>query len=106
MTEARFASLAGIPTDHPAFAGHFPGQPILPGVLLLQRVMNLAQAELGRSLAVCALRNVKFSAPVMPGNWLRIELIQTGPDQYSFGVHIVRSDDSQDVLACSGQLRP
>lgn len=106
MTEARFESLADIPADHPAFAGHFPGQPILPGVLLIQRVMDLAEASIGRSLAACALRNVKFIAPVMPGDQLRLELERTSPVQYSFSVHIVQAGVAQPVLACSGQLRP
>ena len=106
MTESRYVSLADIPADHPAFAGHFPGQPILPGVLLLQRVMSLAQAEFGRSLATCALRNVKFIAPVMPGDRLRMELVQTSPEHCSFSVHIVQAGVAPAVLACSGQLRP
>ena len=106
MAEARYESLVDIPADHAAFAGHFPGQPILPGVLLLKRVMDLAEAGLGRSLAVCALRNVKFIAPVMPRDRLRLELAQTSPVQYSFSVHIVQADVAQAVLACSGQLRP
>lgn len=106
MTESRYVSLADIPADHPAFAGHFPGQPILPGVLLLQRVMDLAEAEIGRSLATCALRNVKFIAPVMPGDRLRIELALTSPELCSFNVHIVQAGVASAVLACSGQLRP
>lgn len=106
MAEARYELLADIPADHAAFAGHFPGQPILPGVLLLKRVLDLAEAGLGRSLATCALRNVKFIAPVMPGDQLRLELEQTSSVQYSFSVHIVQAGVLQAVLACSGQLRP
>lgn len=105
MTEARYESLADIPVDHPVFSGHFPGQPILPGVLLLQRVMGLAQANLGRSLATCVLRNVKFIAPVNPGDRLRMDLTQTGADQYSFSVYILTPNIAQAVLACSGLLR-
>jgi 3-hydroxyacyl-[acyl-carrier-protein] dehydratase len=106
VTKARHLWLVDISADHPAFAGHFPSQPILPGVVLLQRVLDLAQAELGQSLANCTLRSVKFSAPVVPGDRLQIELAQSSIEQYGFSVHIVTAGDGPPVLACSGQLRP
>jgi 3-hydroxymyristoyl/3-hydroxydecanoyl-(acyl carrier protein) dehydratase len=49
-----------IPRDHPAYAGHFPGQPILPAVVLLAEVLAVAGAELSVSSA-------KFLKPVTPG---------------------------------------
>ena len=42
-THAHTACIA-IPADHPAFDGHFPGQPLLPGVVLLAEVMEAALA--------------------------------------------------------------
>ena len=43
-----------IPVDHPAFAGHFPGRPLLPGAMLLAEVIEAihqvpAMAEIGRA---------------------------------------------------------
>ncbi len=61
--------------DHPAFAGHFPGQPLLPGVLLLAQVLEAALADpalAGRIGAAPRLSNAKFLSPVRPGD--RIEL--------------------------------
>lgn len=94
-----------IPPDHPCFPGHFPGQPILPGVLLLERVMSLAQASLGQSLNECTVYNVKFLAPVAPGDALDVQLTSTNLNEYKFTVRIFQAEGADGVLACSGQLR-
>jgi 3-hydroxyacyl-[acyl-carrier-protein] dehydratase len=64
----------------PIFAGHFPAQPILPGVLLIEAVAQTAAVMLGsaaqgaRKLALLAAVNrFKFLKPVTPGRELRIE---------------------------------
>jgi 3-hydroxymyristoyl/3-hydroxydecanoyl-(acyl carrier protein) dehydratase len=64
-----------IGAGHPAFEGHFPGRPILPGVALLAAVLEAAAAE--PRLAACVgaaprLGVVKFLAPVGPDASLAI----------------------------------
>ena len=54
-----------VPEDHPALPGHFPGRPIVPGVLLLDAVLQ-ALRDAGAGLPTRLLR-AKFAAPVMPG---------------------------------------
>jgi 3-hydroxyacyl-[acyl-carrier-protein] dehydratase len=62
MTRATFT----IAAEHPCLPGHFPGRPVVPGVLLLQTVADLAGRELpGCRLA--AVPAVKFTAAVAPG---------------------------------------
>lgn len=56
-----------IPIDHPAFAGHFPGSPIVPGVVLLDEALHAIAASEGLSLATCYLSSVKFLSPLTPG---------------------------------------
>ena len=66
-----------VPVDHPAFAGHFPGQPLLPGALILAEVMEAVQrvpALAARLGAHPTLAAAKFLAPVRPGSMLSIEL--------------------------------
>jgi 3-hydroxyacyl-[acyl-carrier-protein] dehydratase len=94
-----------IPDLHPCYAGHFPGQPILPGVLLLQRVMALAQSQLANPLKNFSLVNVKFLAPVLPGARLSVDFISTHPAEHKFTVLLLGEGGAADTLACSGQLR-
>lgn len=62
MDEATFV----IPPDHPVFPGHFPGNPIVPGVLVLEHVERALQARIG-PLHLTGLPQVKFLAPLAPG---------------------------------------
>ncbi|NMM14274.1 MAG: hypothetical protein HHJ17_12185 [Rhodoferax sp.] len=56
-----------IDLQHPAFAGHFPGNPIVPGVVLLDEALLAIADATGWSLSACELRSVKFLSPLTPG---------------------------------------
>ena len=77
-----------VPVDHPSFAGHFPGRPILPGVLLLAEVME-ALRTLGDAVAVggCEIASAKFLSPVAPGDELTITL-NVSSSGWRFDVHV------------------
>ncbi len=64
-----------VPVDHPAFAGHFPGTPILPGVVLLDTVLHAIAAATGIALDFCEISTVKFLSPARPGDELVIQHI-------------------------------
>ncbi len=68
------------PAD-PCLAGHFPGQPILPGVLLLDA---LAVALRPVPPARLVLEAVKFTAPVRPGQVVALRWSETAPGRASF----------------------
>ena len=74
-----------IPGTHPALPGHFPGRPIVPGVVLLHCVLDEAERWLGRAVSVRTLPQAKFSAPLLPEQDAELELRLTG-DELRFSV--------------------
>jgi len=59
--------------QHPAAQGHFPGNPIIPGAVLLSEAVRLIEADLGVSLAPYRIRRAKFPSPARPGDEVLIE---------------------------------
>jgi 3-hydroxyacyl-[acyl-carrier-protein] dehydratase len=56
--------------DEAFFRGHFPGQPLVPGVILTEgaaQTAGIAAGEKGRSYRLSAIRQMKFMRPVLPG---------------------------------------
>jgi 3-hydroxymyristoyl/3-hydroxydecanoyl-(acyl carrier protein) dehydratase len=74
----RWVVSRSIPIDHPALAGHFPGSPIVPGVVLLNEVLNAACAQV-KHLALKAIPVAKFVHPLRPGEQFEIGLEADGP---------------------------
>ena len=66
-TLVRHESTLAIPADHPAFAGHFPDLPIVPGVVLLDAALFAIRQALGAEPAACRIAAAKFFHPVGPG---------------------------------------
>ena len=55
-----------IPADHPALPGHFPGTPVVPGVVVLDHVLQACQRWQAREIGARALKQVKFHSPLLP----------------------------------------
>jgi 3-hydroxyacyl-[acyl-carrier-protein] dehydratase len=79
-SETRFA----VPPDHPAFAGHFPDAPIVPGVLLLDAAVHAIQQ--GQPAQICEIGTAKFLSPVGPGETLTISS-KSGASGTHFEIH-------------------
>lgn len=62
-----------VPLNHPAFAGHFPSNPILPGVVLLDIALQAIADGSGVALDICEISSVKFLSPTRPGDELIIQ---------------------------------
>lgn len=68
LTDAALSWQLRVPaSDHPVFAGHFPGYPLLPGVIILGWMLAGAERFLGRELSPpTRLHNVKFQVVLRP----------------------------------------
>jgi beta-hydroxyacyl-ACP dehydratase FabZ len=80
-TDKKVVGLKNVTINEPFFQGHFPGHPIMPGVLILEAMaqvggvgaLNLSE-NLGKLAYFLSINKAKFRKPVMPGDQLVIEV--------------------------------
>ena len=89
-----------VPADHPAFPGHFPGRPIVPGVVLLDRAMLFACELCKIDAARWQIGNAKFLSPVGPGEELRFIFLQKANGNIAFRIQ------NKDRDVASGSFTP
>lgn len=91
---------ACIAAGSPWFDGHFPGEPILPGVAMLALVCDTLSAATADRLRLAGLRRVRFKQVVRPDD--RLEIIVSpkagGEAAFAFRVQVA------DSVVCSGTL--
>jgi 3-hydroxymyristoyl/3-hydroxydecanoyl-(acyl carrier protein) dehydratase len=97
-------ALADVPADSPWFSGHFPGEPILPGIAIVYIVgQAIIQDTLkkGKQVQLKALKKVRFTQPVRPEETLLVSITSEEKDEevlFSFKVA------SQGNIVCSGSI--
>jgi 3-hydroxyacyl-[acyl-carrier-protein] dehydratase len=97
-------ALANVPADSPWFSGHFPSEPILPGIALIymveQAIVQNALAK-GEQVQLHALKRVRFTQPVRPGETLSLNIVgeEAGKDiLFSFKI------TNKENIVCSGAI--
>jgi 3-hydroxyacyl-[acyl-carrier-protein] dehydratase len=80
------------------FQGHFPGEPIMPGVLVIEAMAQVAGilafrsgATVGKSVYFMSIEKAKFRKPVVPGDQLRLEIqiLQQRGNVWRFSGHAI-----------------
>jgi len=78
----RIVAIKNVTIDEPYFAGHFPGVPIMPGVLIVEAIAQAGGALLltevpdrdEKLMVFTGIERARFRRPVVPGDQLRIEV--------------------------------
>jgi beta-hydroxyacyl-ACP dehydratase FabZ len=79
--EKRIVGIKNVTINEPFFQGHFPGHPVMPGVLIIESVAQvggiLALKAMGGGRRIAyftGIENCKFRRPVVPGDQMRLEV--------------------------------
>lgn len=76
--------LVTISQDHPSLPGHFPGHPIIPGVVILGEVMKVIRQAINEQIEFVSMPSMKFLSPLMPGETLTIRFDHQANDSVEF----------------------
>lgn len=106
----RAVGIKNVTINEPQFQGHFPGRPLMPGVLIVEAMAQVGglivtqMPDLPRGLFVFAgIDGVRFRRPVVPGDQLRITCELISLRRKRFGK--VQAEATVDgELVCSGEL--
>ena len=101
-SEKRIVGIKNVTINEPFFQGHFPGKPIMPGVLILEAMAQVGgvgalnlKDNLGKLAYFLAIKEAKFRKPVVPGDQLVIEVEILKVKMSVMQVHAVAKVDGE-----------
>jgi beta-hydroxyacyl-ACP dehydratase FabZ len=81
VTDKSAVGIKNVTIDEPFFQGHFPGHPIMPGVLIIEAMAQVGgvaaltmKENLGKLAYFLSINSAKFRKPVVPGDTVRLEV--------------------------------
>jgi 3-hydroxyacyl-[acyl-carrier-protein] dehydratase len=85
LAEDRIVGIKNVTANEPFFLGHFPDFPVMPGVLIVEAMAQVAGVLVlsripdrhSKLVLLASIEQAKFRKPVVPGDQLRIEMIVT-----------------------------
>lgn len=94
-----------VPVGCTFFDGHFPGEPILPGVAQLWIVARVWEAATGRRARLAAVRRMKFTSRIGPGAVVEVRVAPVAPGgRCAFSLKDARNDFSSGELTLASEV--
>jgi len=94
--------------SHPVYQGHFPGNPIVPGVCQVQIIKELVALTLQKEIIMIKSDNIKFLSMIVPAQTpileVRLDITEKEKDQWD--VNAIISSDKQVFLKFRGGFKP
>ena len=95
------------PRDHPTAQAHFPGNPIIPGAVLLCDALRAIESGTGAGPHVGLIRMAKFHAPARPGDRVLVEFAAPSAGRWRFscsvdGVAVLSGEAACDATTTTG----
>ncbi len=88
------------------FDGHFPGQPVLPGVCMLKAVAVTLEDWHGRGIRVEEVRKARFLSPIRPGQPLEVKCVRQGETPEGYTAHLtLRGEGDRKTSDCMVRYR-
>jgi len=108
--EKRLKAIKNVTINEPFFNGHFPGNPVFPGVLLIEAMAQAAgmlahlaaetQGKKGELYYLAKVDNARFNRVVVPGDQLLMDVIQKRIMRGMGSYHCTASVEGQRVASC------
>jgi len=113
----RVVALKNVSVNEPYFVGHFPGRPIMPGVLILEAMAQAAGVLVFSAMSEEAMKNqlyyyvgvdnARFKRPVVPGDQLRLEVqierVMRGIGKFTCVARVGDKVAAEATILCSVQ---
>lgn len=95
-SENGFEAMLQTNPEHPIYAAHFPGNPITPGVCIIQIANELLEKQLGKRLFLKTIKNVKFLSVIIPaeGKKIKYAFSDIAETEMGYKTQVVVSDET------------
>lgn len=90
---------------HTIYEGHFPGQPVVPGVCTLTVIRECLGRLLEREVKFASIKECKYVSALLPQEGLRITINMTLVDSSKLKATVIRNDDQQIVLKLRAEIK-
>lgn len=98
-----------VSSDHPSLPGHFPGYPVVPGVVMLDHIIGIIEANREKEVQVSGIKAVKFLQPLLPEQCCRVDLDYRNENSVRFkcfvGEGIVASGQFALTELCQARMK-